>query len=584
MAVLTNILYSNGLPAILIVFLSISGSPKNKTSAEATTDSIVMAILHENVCLKCPVLFSENTGLIWRLGFNQSYLFRGEARTYDNRNFPLTINECDSMHYALGLLNVAIGVNDVRYTCWRKDQLISSFVVHIQVTPTMEIVGESVVVNTDTSRTLSAIEGVDVEIQCAIFNTILPLNVTWLQNGVYNRTDIFTDVTKLEMKNLTSNLKFKMRVNIQNFTCKVNGRYVVNQESEILIHIQNPKSITPDDTSGLRSQRMGTTERTNVTAATFETINMSEEVQYESPDDIVGEFYFYGDNTVLNRGDIILTSSLPCTGRMKRWIASTKGNDRSLIVANTLCDTSANEDWLQIRLLAEHLRHIPKHRNVVEIVAADTVQIPYYIYTEYITNGTLRDVLCKAKYDDVYSKTIYMQGLSRSAQSSDALRIGSFLLEPLKALFFLESIDCDHPAICSRKVLLTPNMVCKLYDFNLRSATKKMLSNIKFEESLSLPWFAPETIFKKHYDRESDVWSFAVFIWEIFSQGASPFDGLDIMKFADQPDALPVLSKPDLCSDSLYAIMTSCLKVDPADRISLTALKTKLFQLIENID
>lgn len=32
-----------------------------------------------------------------------------------------------------------------------------------------------------------------------------------------------------------------------------------------------------------------------------------------------------------------------------------------------------------------------------------------------------------------------------------------------------------------------------------------------------------------------------------------------------------------------YAIMTSCLKVNPVDRISLTMLKTKLFQLLENI-
>ncbi|XP_071841887.1 uncharacterized protein [Apostichopus japonicus] len=379
MAVLSNILNSDGLPAILIVFLSILGSPKNKTNAEAITDSKVMAKLYESICLKCPVLFYENTGLIWRLGFNQSYLFRGEARTYDNRDFPLTINECDSMHYALGLLNVAIGINDVRYTCWRKDQLISSFVVHVQ--------------DTDEGK-------------MGVYYFIVPI--------------LFTIST------LTSLLMF----------------YKVQR---------------------LRSQRMGTTERTNVTTTTFETINIpvSEEVLYESPDDMAGEFYFYGDNTVLNRGDIILTSSIPCTGRMKRWIASTKGKDRSLIVANTLC-------------------------------------VPYYIYTEYITNGTLRDVLCKAKYDDVYSKTLYIQGLSRSAQSTDALRIGSFLLEPLKALFFLESIDCDHPAICSRKVLLTPNMVCKLYDFNLRSATKKMLSNIKFEENLRLPWFAPETIFKKH--------------------------------------------------------------------------------------
>lgn len=32
------------------------------------------------------------------------------------------------------------------------------------------------------------------------------------------------------------------------------------------------------------------------------------------------------------------------------------------------------EDWLNLRLLAEHLKHIPKHENVVAISACDTEQ------------------------------------------------------------------------------------------------------------------------------------------------------------------------------------------------------------------
>ena len=62
---------------------------------------------------------------------------------------------------------------------------------------------------------------------------------------------------------------------------------------------------------------------------------------------------------------------------------------------------------------------------------------------------------------------------------------------------------------------------------------------------LPIRWMPPESIMYRKFTTESDVWSFGVILWEIFTYGKQPWFQLANNEVNELPHIVYLLRRPD---------------------------------------
>uniref|UniRef100_A0A8D3BP39 non-specific protein-tyrosine kinase n=1 Tax=Scophthalmus maximus TaxID=52904 RepID=A0A8D3BP39_SCOMX len=217
------------------------------------------------------------------------------------------------------------------------------------------------------------------------------------------------------------------------------------------------------------------------------------------------------------------------------------------------CSPDVMEKFMSEAVIMKNLEH-PHIVKLIGIIEED----PVWIVMELYQCGELGNYLTQHK-NTLTNMTLVL-----------------FSLQICKALVYLEGVNVVHRDIAVRNVLVASPVCVKLGDFGLSRYIEDEEYYKASVTRLPIKWMAPESINFRRFTTASDVWMFAVCLWEIMSQGQQPFFWLENRDVINQLEQGIRLPKPENCPPALYSLMTRCWSYDPRERPNFTELVVKI--------
>ncbi|NXU45030.1 FLT3 kinase, partial [Drymodes brunneopygia] len=153
-----------------------------------------------------------------------------------------------------------------------------------------------------------------------------------------------------------------------------------------------------------------------------------------------------------------------------------------------------------------------------------------------------------------------------------------FSYQVAKGMEFLESKSCIHRDLAARNILVTHGKVAKICDFGLaRDVMNDSNYIVRGNARLPVKWMAPESLFERTYTMKSDVWSYGILLWEIFSLGVNPYPGIQVdTNFYKLIQSGFKMDQPYYATKDVYCMMQSCWALDSRKRPSFSYLVSSL--------
>ncbi|NXQ38413.1 ITK kinase, partial [Catharus fuscescens] len=231
--------------------------------------------------------------------------------------------------------------------------------------------------------------------------------------------------------------------------------------------------------------------------------------------------------------------------------------DKTKVAIKTIREGAmSEEDFIEEAKVLMKLSH-PK---LVQLYGVCLEDAPISLVFEFMENGCLSDYL-RSQRGSFCKETLL-----------------GMCLDVCEGMAYLEQNSVIHRDLAARNCLVGESHVVKVSDFGMSRIVLDDQYTSSTGTKFPVKWSAPEVFSYSNYSTKSDVWSFGVLMWEVFSEGKIPYENRTNAEVVEEINAGFRLYKPKLASKAIYEVMSHCWRMGKDERPSFSLL---LFQLSE---
>ncbi|XP_074912349.1 tyrosine-protein kinase ITK/TSK [Buteo buteo] len=219
----------------------------------------------------------------------------------------------------------------------------------------------------------------------------------------------------------------------------------------------------------------------------------------------------------------------------------------------------SEEDFIEEAKVLMKLSH-PK---LVQLYGVCFENAPISLVFEFMENGCLSDYLRS----------------QRGSFSKETLL--GMCQDVCEGMAYLEQNSVIHRDLAARNCLVGESHVVKVSDFGMSRIVLDDQYTSSTGTKFPVKWSAPEVFSYSNYSTKSDVWSFGVLMWEVFSEGKIPYENRTNGEVVEEINAGFRLYKPKLASKAIYEVMSHCWRMRKDDRPSFSVLLYHLSEISE---
>ncbi|XP_072316601.1 high affinity nerve growth factor receptor [Eucyclogobius newberryi] len=252
-------------------------------------------------------------------------------------------------------------------------------------------------------------------------------------------------------------------------------------------------------------------------------------------------------------------------------------SDKMLVAIKTLKD--ANESTRQDFQREAELLTVLQHQHIVRFYGVCTDGEPLAMVFEYMRHGDLNRFLRAHGPDARMLDESKMPALGQLTVPQ-MLHIAA---QTASGMVYLASLHFVHRDLATRNCLVGEGLVVKIGDFGMsRDIYSTDYYRVGGRTMLPIRWMPPESIMYRKFTTESDIWSFGVVLWEIFTYGKQPWYQLSNSEAIECITQGRELERPRTCPKEVYALMQGCWHREPQQRMVIKDIYNRLLALVKN--